>query len=195
VVSPFDPQATAERYLARRGGDGGYMLIVQCDDLDGDRRRLDRLGVRTVWKADLPDIRGTHLHPKDTGGTLLSLDDATPPESWRWAGPDWRAHVRRDVVGAIRAAELESDDPRALAARWAEVLGMPTRETAHGRYAIALDEGEIRFVETRDGRGEGLAAFDVEVLDRERLLAAARARGFPAERDHVTVAGVRIGLA
>src|ERR1043166_10241390 len=30
VVSPIDPQATAQRYLERRRGDGGYMLIVQC---------------------------------------------------------------------------------------------------------------------------------------------------------------------
>src|SRR5437660_1782400 len=90
VVSPIDPKATAQRYLERRRGDGGYMLIVQCDDLDADRRRVADLGVRTVWKHDLPQIRGTHLHPKDTGGALLSLDDANPAESWHWAGPEWR---------------------------------------------------------------------------------------------------------
>src|SRR2546421_1740808 len=36
VVSPIDPKATAQRYLERRRGDGGYMLILQCDDLDAD---------------------------------------------------------------------------------------------------------------------------------------------------------------
>jgi len=68
VVSPVDPDATAKRYLERRRGDGGYMLIIQCDDLDRDRERVGSIGVRTVWKADLAAIRGTHLHPKDTGG-------------------------------------------------------------------------------------------------------------------------------
>src|SRR5690349_11174643 len=62
VVSPFDPNATAERYLKRRGGDGGYMLIIQSDDLDRDRAHFADIGVRTVWKLDLPEIRGTHLH-------------------------------------------------------------------------------------------------------------------------------------
>src|SRR5437660_972521 len=106
VVSPIDPKATAQRYLERRRGDGGYMLILQCDDLDADRRRMADLGVRTVWKLDLPDIRGTHLHPKDTGGALLSLDDATPADSWHWAGPEWRRHVRRErsVPRARRAS-------------------------------------------------------------------------------------------
>src|SRR5213079_2157860 len=84
------------------------------------RRRMADLGVRTVWKLDLPDIRGTHLHPKDTGGALLSLDDATPADSWRWGGPEWRRHVRRERVDAITAAEMQSEDPRSLAERWAD---------------------------------------------------------------------------
>ena len=33
---------------------------------------IREFGLTTVWKADLPQIRGTHLHPKDTGGTLLT---------------------------------------------------------------------------------------------------------------------------
>src|SRR6185295_5536353 len=103
VVSPVDPQAAANRYLERRRGDGGYMLIMQCEHLDADRQRIGELGVRVVWKKDLPQIRGTHLHPKDTGGTLLSLDDATPPESWHWAGPSWQSHVSRGRVDAIVA--------------------------------------------------------------------------------------------
>src|SRR5260221_2887318 len=54
VVSPIDPNATAERYLQRRRGDGGYMLILQSDELDRDRARLEGAGVRTIWKLDLP---------------------------------------------------------------------------------------------------------------------------------------------
>jgi hypothetical protein len=194
VVSPIDPKATAERYLARRGGDGGYMLIVQCDDLDDDRARLAALGVRTVWKADLPRIRGTHLHPKDTGGTLLSLDDATPPDSWHWAGPKWREHVRRGVVDSIVAAELQSDDPDALARRWSEILDRPARETAARGFEIALDGTRLRFVPDADGRGEGLAGFDVRAVDRAAALEAARRRGCPVRGDRITVAGIHVDL-
>jgi hypothetical protein len=192
VVSPVDPRATAERYLARKGGDGGYMLIVQCDELDADRARLATLGVRTVWKADLPQIRGTHLHPKDTGGTLLSLDDATPPDSWQWAGPKWREHVHRRVVDSIVAAELQSDDPGALARRWSEILDRPAQETAARRFEIVLDGTRLRFVPDADGRGEGLAGFDVRAVDRAAALEAARQRGCAVAGNRITVAGIRV---
>ena len=33
VVSPVTPDASARRYLERRKGDGGYMVILQSDDL------------------------------------------------------------------------------------------------------------------------------------------------------------------
>jgi Glyoxalase-like domain len=195
VVSPLVPEAAAERYLQRRRGDGGYMLIVQCDDLDRDRQRLGSIGVRTVWKADLATIRGTHLHPKDTGGTLLSLDHATPPESWHWAGPEWKEHVRRGVVDSITAAELQTDDPAGLARRWAAILERPARETSPGRFEIPLDHGRIRFAAGADGRGEGLGGFDVRAVDRGAIIRAARDRGGAIGDDQVTIAGVRIGLA
>ena len=194
IVSPVDPQATAERYLARRGGDGGYMLIVQTRALDRDRERFAAMGVRTVWKADLAAIRGTHLHPKDTGGTLLSVDDATPPESWQWAGPEWQQRVHRDVVDVITAAEIQARDPGVLAKRWSEILDRPGRELSPRSFEIRLDSSTIRFVEDRDGRGEGLAGFDVRARDRRAALEGARRRGLPVADDTITIGGAQIHL-
>ena len=37
VVSPKEDGTTAGRLLEKRGGDGGYMVIFQVDDLDGQR--------------------------------------------------------------------------------------------------------------------------------------------------------------
>ncbi len=124
VVSPIDPGASAARWLSRRGGDGGYMAILQTPDLAAERRRLERLGVRVVWEASLEDIAAIHLHPRDVGAAIVSFDEPRPPESWRWAGP-WRGHVRNDRVGVLRGAVLQAADPDALAARWGEVLGLP----------------------------------------------------------------------
>src|SRR5262249_29674914 len=39
IVSPVEAKTTAGRFLERRGGDGGYMVIFQCDDLDPQRQR------------------------------------------------------------------------------------------------------------------------------------------------------------
>ena len=93
VVAPVQAGTTAGRYLERRGGDGGYMAIFQVPDLAAARARLPGLGVRVVWTADLPDIAGTHLHPKDVPGAIVSLDWAKPAGSWRWAGPAWTGRV------------------------------------------------------------------------------------------------------
>ena len=194
VISPVAPSAPAQRWLDRRRGDGGYMLILQSTDLDGDRARVAGLGIRTVWKMDLEDIRGTHLHPHDTGGTLLSLDEAKPPESWRWAGPEWKTHARVERVRQITAAEMQSRDPQALAVRWSEILDRPARELSSGGFEIALEQGQLRFVPDRDGRGEGLVGFDVRAADRAALLGSARERGVAVSGDQITIGGVRIAI-
>ncbi len=192
VVSPVEPNTTAGRYLERRGGDGGYMVIIQSDNLAADRQRLDRLGVRVVWSVDLGDARTLHLHPRDIGGAIVSLDEMEPPASWKWAGPDWRAKVRTDVSRAIAGVEVQSDDPVALAARWAEVLHRQAR-AANGGAAITLDAGTIRFVRARDGRGEGVSGIDLDVADRDRWLANARRRGLEAGDARVLIGGVWFG--
>jgi hypothetical protein len=186
VVSPTDPEAPAQRFLDRRGGDGGYMVIVQSADLDDDVRRLGALGVRIVWQIALDDIRTVHLHPADVGAAIVSIDEATPPASWRWAGPTWEQRVRRERVRAVVGVELTSPEPAALAARWGEILG--TRVDGH---TLALDGGAICVVA---GPSAGIAGYTLAATDAAAITAAARARGLDAGDDHVTIAGTRFTL-
>jgi hypothetical protein len=194
VVSPVDANASAARYLKRRRGDGGYMVILQTDDLEADRRRIERIGVRVVWSIDLDDARAIHLHPRDVGGAIVSLDSMTPPSAWRWAGPGWRDHVRTDVVSAIAGVELQSDEPRTVASRWAELLSRPAEPSAGGAWRIGLDHGEIRFVPAADDRGEGVRGVDLVVRSRARLLESAASRGLDIGPDHVEICGTRLNL-
>ncbi|HZT64805.1 MAG TPA: VOC family protein [Acidimicrobiales bacterium] len=168
VVAPIKEGTTAGRYLERRRGDGGYMVILQVPDLNSARQRVERLGVRIVWEGSVPGIAGMHLHPKDVGGAILSLDCAEPPDGWPWAGPEWRQHVRSDVVSGIAAAEIQSDDPRALARRWSEILDIEGVDGPEGSAVIALDSGLLRFVHPRDDRGEGLVGIQLSASDRSR---------------------------
>jgi hypothetical protein len=160
VVAPVDADTTAGRYLERRGGDSGYMAIFQMPDLATTRRRVEEVGVRVVWTADLPDIAGTHLHPKDTPGAIVSLDWAYPPGSWRWAGPAWTGHAAAEPAGAsITGLTVEVHDPAAAAERWAAVLGLGADPAADGSFTVALPAAgqTLRFVPARsDGRGEGI---------------------------------------
>lgn len=195
VVSPVREGTSAGRLLDRRGGDGGYMVIVQDEDLAAHRRRLQDLGVRIVWEATLPDIATVHLHPRDVGAAILSLDVADPPESWRWAGPDWQARVRTGLVDRIVGVELQGSDPVALAQRWAQVLDRPARSLPDGTQHIDLEGGALRFVPDRDGRGEGVSGVELRVVDRPRLLDAAASRGLAVGKDGVEVCGTRFRLA
>jgi len=194
VVSPLREGTTAGRLLERRRGDGGYMVIVQTDDLAAERKRVEELGVRIVWQVSLPDAATIHLHPRDVGAAIVSFDEMRPPESWRWAGPEWREHVRTDVTRRLVGAELQGPDPRALAERWGRVFGRPARPRPDGAHEIALDEGVLRFVADHDGRGEGVSGIDVEVADPTEVVHRARARGVAASADEVEIGGVRVRL-
>jgi hypothetical protein len=218
VVSPTCESTAAGRLLERRRGDGGYMVILQTDDLAADRARLASLGVRVVFETALEDIACAHLHPRDVGGAILSLDQPRPPASWRWAGPTW-ASARPSVVSrAIVGAELQAADPAAMARRWAEVLGrtarrcpadtrggagatsggnagkVPADARADETHEIALEGGTLRFVPARDGRGEGLAAIHMRVADAERVRQTARARSLAVDDGEITICGTRIVL-
>lgn len=151
VVSPTAPNTTAGRLLDKRGGDGGYMAIYEVDDLDA---RLDHLAahdVRVVWAGEFPTIRGRHLHPRDVGGAIVSIDEATPAGSWTWAGPDWVAH-QSSVVSGIAGFSVAATDPEAMAARWS---------------TLRLDTA-VRFTEAGD-RGDGIDAVELVAADRSRV--------------------------
>jgi glyoxalase-like protein len=126
VVSPHTPGggSPAERHMARQGGDCGYMVIVQVDDLDAGRRHLAAAGLRSVLDIDRDDIRATHVHPADVGAAILSLDQPVPPSSWEWGGPDWAGRARTGVVDGIAGVRLADPDPAALLARWARALAL-----------------------------------------------------------------------
>jgi hypothetical protein len=167
VVAPARPGTTAGRYLEQRGGDGGYMAIFQVPDLAAARRRVASLGVRTVWTADLPDMAGTHLHPGDVPGAIVSLDWAAPEESWRWAGPPWTGGAPGHAPGGVTGLTIEVGDPAEAARRWASVLGI-SASGCPGAVTVLPDSGQrLRFVPAPAGRGSGITAVTIAGLRGE----------------------------
>lgn len=159
VVSPTQEGTTAGRFLDKRGGDGGYMVIFETDDLDDARRRFEQAGVRIVFEAEDDGVLGLHLHPADVGGAIVSIDRTDVWGEWPWAGPEWRDHVRTGTVTDVLGVEIEAADPDAMAERWSTVLGRPAADRR-----IELDEGAVTFVEAGE-RGDGVVGFTLAAAD------------------------------
>ena len=184
VVSPTREDTAAGRYLARHGGGGGYMVIFDLQDLEGARSRAQGAGVRVVWQLDLPDISGTHLHPADMRGAIVSLDRSRPYGSWRWGGPQWTGRTGDGAPGRLAGVTIAVAEPDAVAARWGEVLGVGGAAPGRGSSpTLALDGGEVRFERAPDERGEGLVEIAIELPSERR-----------AGRELLTLGGVRLRL-
>ena len=192
VVSPIQEATTAGRLLERRAGDGGYMVILQTRDLAVHRKGLADIGVRIVWEHALDDIETIHLHPKDVGGAILSLDVADPPDSWRWAGPDWQS-CRVSRTGAwIAGVQIQTMDPRATAERWSRIVGFTVLDGPGHNHSISLDTGCLRFIPDLDGRGDGVAALEFVVNSVEEVVANAQNAGLTTDGNEFEICGTRI---
>jgi len=146
IVSPVTTETAAGRMLTRQGGDCGYMVLMQTDDLAPVSRRMIDLNLRKIWETERAEVSAFHIHPKDIGGAIVSIDEMRPPASWLWGGPNWE-NQRADWVGDILSATLSVEDPRSMSHHWAKVLSLPCNATAHG-FELALQADQtVLFVE------------------------------------------------
>ena len=94
------------------------------------------------------------------------------------------------LVGGIVAAEVQCDDPEAVAHRWSEIAEIPL----NADLSLTLDNATIRFVSCEDGRPEGLSEIDVVANDAQAILAAAEQIDARRGGAQITLCGVRINL-
>ena len=194
VVSPITTGTTAERYLERRGGDGGYMLIFQTDDFAGHRSRVDSLGIRVVADYSAEGFTDMQLHPADTGGTFMEIDQQDPPEDWHPAGNNWREAVSTGLVTSLGQADVGCRDPEKVSALWGSIMDLPATIGRNcGMHKVRPDGFCVRFTPATS-RGEGLDAVDINVTDADAILRRAEARGLPVDDGAVTIGGVSFVL-
>jgi len=198
VVSPIQENTAGGRYLDRRKGDGGYMVICQCDDHAPRRRRVADLKIRKVLESDGEEYKIMQLHPRDTGGSFLEIDYQKGGENidgpWEPAGKNFRSAIRTDVVRAIAAAEIQTPDPKDLAERWGGIVETPVKPDSAGNPSIKLENATIRFVKDADGRGEGLGGLDLVATNKARALESAAKLGKRGPGDLISVCGMRFRL-
>ena len=189
VVSPVEENTTAGRYLNKRGGDGGYMIIIQVDKFEDSQKLVNEYNIKTVWETDLPKAKAMHLHPKQMGGAILSLDWMEPKESWKWAGPNWEKNISGPIKG-IDGVEIQSDDPELMLNTWLRVLGGVERDHEN---RILLDNTWIKFSQATDGRGPGISAFSLKAENSNEIIERAQNLGFMVD-DKITIGGIKFYL-
>jgi hypothetical protein len=194
VVQPVKADASAARYLKRRGGDAGYMLIFQSADALAHRKRLTGQGIRSIAQHDTPNYTFTHFHPGDFNGVLTSIDMVDDGASWRepmgkWppAGKSWKEALAPEDVLGIAAADVQAREPGKVAERWGDLL-----QVRREGDAVALDMGAIRFVHPVDADGTGVVGIDIAVRNPAAVLDRAKANGIPVKNGAVWICGTAL---
>ena len=173
VVSPVKENTTAGRYLKKRKGDGGYMVIIQTNNFKQQKERVKSKDIEIVFHADRKEegihAQSIHLHPRDVGGAILSLDSMKPINSWLWAGKNWENMKNDEVVGFLNGVHIQSKDPEETAKNWERALG---REATFEDtlFTIELDNSRVIFKEDLNGRGAGPESFELKVKDRQKVM-------------------------
>ena len=116
-----------------------------------------------------------------------------PPASWRWGGPDWTLQDGRAGQQRVVGVTIGADDPAAMAARWAQVLGLAAPTALGARQRLLLDGGWVDF-EHAEARGEGISGYTLAVAGRDAVLARAREHGLDVACHAVTLYGMRVEL-
>ena len=147
VVSPIRPDTAAGRLIERRGGDTGYMLMFQVEDLAAARERARREQVREVFEVTLDDMAEVHLHPADMRAAIVSLSQPSPREAWRWGGPDWSA---RRAPLRVEGATITVARPVGVAARWQSILDAQLADVGVRVSAHVEDRGVTEVILTAD---------------------------------------------
>lgn len=197
IVQPVKEDASAARYLKRRGGDAGYMVILHSRDALAHRARLEAKGLRKIAEHEGKKYTFTHFHPGDFDGVLTSIDTvggvSDPLETfcdWPPAGPDWKSFSADANVLGLPAVTIQSRDPAAAAKRWSAQL----ESSADGENVVHLERGEIRFVPPVDEDGTGVIGIDVAVRDTTRVLDAAEDRGLMVDDSGFHLCGIKFSL-
>ena len=179
IVMPVQENTTAERFLEKRNGDGGYMVIVDVDDFESEQKRVESSGIEIVWHGnrneDEINARTIHLHPKQVGGAILSIDHMNPKNAWLWAGTNWEKDINKALVSHLCGVNICSANPDNLLSNWEKALG---KKRSIGYNSIDLAGSSINFDMNTQSQSEYVSAFQIYTLKKSNIEKRALSKGF-----------------
>lgn len=197
VVAPVKENTAAGRYLQRRKGDGGYMVITQADSRATQavaiQRALDS-GIRIAHETVREDWHLCQLHPGDLKAAFLEIEsDQFNDFNGHWmpvGGTGWEDKVNQTRTINITSVELQCENPAALASTWGHIVDADPITTEAGA-SVALNNVTLQFVAIEDGRGPGLSGLHIDVREPGKLLEAAKQRNCYITDNLVSICGIR----
>jgi hypothetical protein len=197
VVAPTRAGTAVGRFLERRQGRGGYMLIFDCDDPKARADNAQALGVRLANHIDRERYQGYQLNPKDCRATLLEFNYTSGGEDTSgayWpAGEDWQRCVRTHLTRRLVGVDVVSHDPAGLARHWSSILGVPATGEG-GRHGIRVDVQDIAIVAARRDPRERLDTLVLAVSGAAGILGRARQLGLATRAHAFALCGVWMKL-
>ncbi len=161
VVSPIREKHQLQDFFVERGGDGGFMVVMQTYD---DTALLARAAAANHKLAfEIPNFMGQHLMQFDykTFGTRFEFYKYTPEDNW-WGNPLHGAYNDPKAAEDITGAEVAVENPAAIAATAASMF-LGKQDGA----SVTFIDRRIDFVEPV-GKARGLTAIYLKARDRGR---------------------------
>lgn len=162
VVSPIREKHQLQDFFVERGGDGGFMVVMQTYDDDALLARAAAAGHKLAF--EIPNFMGQHLMQFDykTFGTRFEFYKYTPEDNW-WGNPLNGEYNDPKVAEDILGAEVAVENPASIA------------ETAASTFLGKRDGASVTFIDRRIdfvepvGKARGLTAIYLKARDRSRV--------------------------
>lgn len=161
VVQPIKPDHLLNKWFDERGGDGGFMVVMQT--YDGEALKARAAAEQLKLTRDMM-FRGQHMLQFDYKhfGTHFELYKYTPEDNW-WGNPLTGPYSDARVASDILGSDVAVDDPAAIAAQAARLfLGRQDGNRVH------FGDRYVNFVEAK-GQWRGLVALDFKAREPARI--------------------------
>jgi hypothetical protein len=161
IVQPMKADHHLSKWLEERGGDGGYMVVMQT--FDADKLKARAAAEKLTLTRDMM-FKGQHMLQFDYHhfGTHFELYKYTPEDGW-WGDPASPRYSDARVAVDIIGGEVAVEDPAAIARQTAGLfLGKLDGDRVH------YGDRTIGFVPAK-GQYRGLVALDLKARDPLRV--------------------------
>lgn len=161
VVQPIKPDHYLSAWLKKRGGDGGFQVVLQTFDAEALKRRAAAENLKLT--IDMM-FQGQHMIQFDYKhfGTHFELYEYSPEENW-WGDPINRSYPEARVASEIVGGEVAVENPEDIAAQIARLfIGKAEGKT------VRFGDRTITFSPVQ-GLNRGLIAIDLKAREKIRV--------------------------